>query len=37
MVNKTILEDDIQGFSRHLEYDEKSQATIDKYYRDVIA
>lgn len=37
MINKMISKDDIQGFSRHLEYDEKSQATIDKYYRDVIA
>ena len=34
---KTITEDNIRGFSHHLEHDEKSQATIDKYHRDVMA
>lgn len=34
---KTITKDDIRGFSQHLEHDEKSQATIDKYHRDVMA
>ena len=34
---KTITKDDIRGFSQHLEHDEKSQATIDKYRRDVMA
>ena len=34
---KTISKDDIRGFSQHLEHDEKSQATIDKYHRDVMA
>ena len=34
---KTITKDDIRGFSQHLENDEKSQATISKYYRDVMA
>lgn len=33
---KTITKDDIRGFSQHLEHDEKSQATIDKYHRDVM-
>jgi len=37
MNNKTITKDDIRGFSQHLEHDEKSQATIDKYHRDVMA
>ena len=37
MINKTISKDDIRGFSQHLEHDEKSQATVDKYHRDVIA
>lgn len=34
---KIITKDDIRGFSQHLEHDEKSQATIDKYHRDVMA
>ena len=34
---KTITKDDIRGFSQHLEHDEKSHATIDKYHRDVMA
>lgn len=34
---KTITKDDIRGFSQHLENDEKSQATISKYLRDVMA
>ncbi len=34
---KTITKDGIRGFSQHLEHDEKSQATIDKYLRDVMA
>ena len=34
---RTITKDDIRGFSQHLEHDEKSQATIDKYHRDVMA
>lgn len=34
---KTITKEDIRGFSQHLEHDEKSQATIDKYHRDVMA
>ena len=34
---KTITKDDIRGFSQHLRHDEKSQATIDKYHRDVMA
>jgi len=37
MINRTITEDDIQEFSRHLEHDEKSQATVSKYRRDVVA
>ena len=34
---KTITEDRIRSFSQHLERDEKSQATIEKYCRDVAA
>ena len=37
MNSKMITKDDIQGFSQHLENDEKSQATISKYLRDVMA
>lgn len=37
MNGKTITKDDIRGFSRYLEHDEKSQATISKYQRDVMA
>lgn len=37
MKNKTITNQDMQGFSRHLAHDEKSQATISKYHRDVVA
>lgn len=37
MINKTITKDDIRYFSQYLEHDEKSQATISKYYRDVMA
>ena len=37
MISKTITKDDIQCFSQYLEHDEKSQATISKYYRDVMA
>ncbi len=34
---KTITKDDIRGFAQHLENDEKSQATVSKYHRDVMA
>ena len=37
MNSRTITVDDIRGFSQHLEHDEKSWATIDKYHRDVMA
>jgi len=37
MNSKMITKDDIRGFSQHLENDEKSQATISKYLRDVMA
>lgn len=37
MNNKTITQDGIRGFTQHLENDEKSQATISKYVRDVVA
>jgi signal peptidase I len=37
MINQTITKDDIRGFCLHLEHDEKSQATVNKYHRDVMA
>lgn len=37
MISKTITGDDIRCFSRHLEQEEKSPATISKYTRDVTA
>lgn len=36
MSSKTITKDDIRGFSQHLAHEEKSQATISKYHRDVM-
>lgn len=37
MNNQIISKDDIRGFAQHLENDEKSQATVSKYHRDVMA